>query len=94
MSMILTDVVSPLDAAVIAFDAGYLSTALVKGDGTVWGSGYNGQGQLGLSTGGVTLVFKRAPGISGNVVLVVGWMGGWMGGRKDGRMGGQIERLV
>ena len=59
---------------VIAISAGGNHSLMLKNDGTVWGCGYNGDGELGL--GGTTNTNKYYPvqmlGISGAIALAAG----------------------
>ena len=50
----------------------YRHSVLLKADGTVWSSGWNGHGQLGDGTDTDSFTFLQAKGLSGVVQIAAG----------------------
>ena len=84
--MILTNLVSPLHAGVIAVASGAAHSAILKQDGTVWTSGANNFAQLGLNLDDMPFVRRywktQLSGLSPRVLD--GWIDGRAGRQADG----------
>ena len=81
---------SAVHAGVVAIAASPTHSMLLKSDGTVWMSGLNTKGALGLGTNqALADKFTKVPNLSGmSPRLMDRWMDGWMDGWAGGWVGG------